>query len=77
MRQADPDLMVMYLWSVAHGLLTISMACRIDHCPEFNHDSLARGPVELFEAFGPLVRNGIAASQTMNQQVEDDEEGGA
>jgi AcrR family transcriptional regulator len=76
MRRVDPDLMVMYLWSITHGLLTISMACRIDHCPEFNQDSLARGPVDLFEAFGPMVRDGIAAGGTMNQQVDDDQEGG-
>ncbi len=78
MRRADPDLMVMYLWSVAHGLLTISMACRIDRCPEFNHDSIARGPIDLFEAFGPLVRDGVAARDRVEKKVEDDnEEGGA
>jgi hypothetical protein len=75
MRRVDADLMVMYLWSVTHGLLTISLACRIDHCPEFNHDSLGRGPVELFAAFAPLVREGIASTDARNQPVEDDEEG--
>ncbi|MGD8726481.1 MAG: TetR/AcrR family transcriptional regulator [Gemmatimonadales bacterium] len=64
MRRVDADLMVMYLWSVTHGLLTISLACR-----------LGRGPVELFAAFAPLVREGIASTDARNQPVEDDEEG--
>ena len=76
MRRVDPDLMVMYLWSLAHGLLTISMACRIDRCPEFNNDRIARGPVDLFEAFGPLVRDGIATSEPPNEKAEDDQEEG-
>jgi AcrR family transcriptional regulator len=76
MRRVDPDLMVMYLWSVAHGLLTISLACQIDHCPEFDHDNLARGPAELFEAFGPLVRDGIAVPGTEQPDAADDEEEG-
>ena len=71
MRRADPDLVVMYLWSMAHGLLMISMACRIDQCPEFDHENLERGPVELFRAFAPLVRDGVAASATASQGVTD------
>lgn len=27
MRRADPDLVVLYLWSIVHGLVTIFMAC--------------------------------------------------
>jgi len=78
MRRIDPDLMVMYLWSVAHGLLTISMACRIDHCPEFSHDRLAHGPIGLFQAFAPLVRDGVAARAPVNESaVDDNEESGA
>jgi len=59
MRTIDPDLMVMFLWSLTHGLLTISMACRIDHCPEFREDPVAHTPLDLFRAFGPLVRDGV------------------
>jgi AcrR family transcriptional regulator len=59
-RRANPDVMVMYLWSMTHGLLTISMACRIDSCPEFSADSLELSPLELFHAFDPYVREGIS-----------------
>jgi AcrR family transcriptional regulator len=60
MREADPDLMVMYLWSIAHGLLTISLACRVDRCPEFDVERAPLSPVETFRAFAPLVWDGIA-----------------
>ena len=63
MRDGNPDVMVMYLWSVTHGLLTISLACRIDECPEFSRDSLQVDPLELFRSFGPFVREGIAAGR--------------
>jgi AcrR family transcriptional regulator len=62
MRRADPDLVAMYLWSVAHGLLTLSMTCRLDECPEFSKGAMAHGPVELFRAFRDLVRQGLAAT---------------
>jgi AcrR family transcriptional regulator len=59
MREIDPDLMVMFLWSLTHGLLTISMACRIEQCPEFEREAVSHTPLELFQAFGPLVREGV------------------
>lgn len=59
MRTIDPDLMVMYLWSLTHGLLMISLACQIEQCPEFQSGSLARTPLDMFRAFGPLVREGV------------------
>jgi AcrR family transcriptional regulator len=60
-RRVDPDIVVMYLWSVAHGLLTLSMSCRIEDCPEFEHGAVTFGPIELFQQFSPFVRRGIAA----------------
>jgi AcrR family transcriptional regulator len=71
-RRYDPDVVVMYLWSVAHGLLTLSMSCRIDECPEFEHGAVQYGPIELFEQFRPLVRDGIAAVR-----ADRDEHGGS
>jgi AcrR family transcriptional regulator len=59
MRSIDPDLMVMYLWSLTHGLLMISLSCQIEHCPEFESDTMARTPLDMFHAFGPLVREGV------------------
>ena len=62
MRQANPDLVAMYLWSVAHGLLTLSLTCRLDDCPEFEHGTMTQGPVELFRSFRDFVRHGLRAS---------------
>lgn len=66
MRSIDPDLMVMYLWSLTHGLLMISLACQIEHCPEFQSDSMARTPLDMFRAFGPLVREGVLGTAAMS-----------
>ena len=60
-RQTNPDLMVLYLWSLVHGLVTIALSCQIDDCPEF--EGVPRSPVELFQAFGELVRSGIRAPE--------------
>ena len=60
MRRADPEAVAMYLWSLTHGLVTLSLTCRIDECPEFRHGP-AIGPVDLFAAFGAFVREGLAS----------------
>ncbi len=65
MRAIDPDLMVMFLWSLTHGLLTISLACKIEQCPEFDSKTMARTPLELFHAFGPLVSGGVIGPAAM------------
>ena len=59
MRRADPETVAMYLWSLTHGLVTLSLTCRIDECPEFRHGPVI-GPVDLFSAFGTFVRDGLA-----------------
>ncbi len=64
MRQANPDLVAVYLWSVAHGLLTLSLTCRLDECPEFNRGTVTQGPVELFRSFREFVRHGLQSSLT-------------
>jgi hypothetical protein len=61
MRKVSPDLMVLYLWSIAHGVFTLSMACKLDHCPEFDTEQAARSPLDLFRAFAPIVIQGIAS----------------
>lgn len=60
MRRDDPDLVVMYLWSMTHGLLTIAMACRIEECPELGPGFTGRQPLDLFRAFGTFVHEGLA-----------------
>lgn len=65
LRAIDPDVVVMYLWSLAHGLVTISLACQIDRCPEVGNTTQLRGVTELFHAIAPLVTGGIAAPATV------------
>jgi AcrR family transcriptional regulator len=62
MRPVPPDLMALYLWSVAHGVMTITLACRIEECHESTTDGIPSTPLELFRAFRPLVRDGIGSS---------------
>lgn len=61
MRRVHPDLMVMYLWCVVHGVVTISLACRMEDGEGCGPEGIPDSPEELFEAFRPLVRHGIAA----------------
>jgi AcrR family transcriptional regulator len=60
MQPVDPGLMALYCWCVAHGVMTIALACRIDHCAEGRETTLPTDPLELFRAFRPLMRDGIA-----------------
>lgn len=64
MRRADPDLLVMYLWAVVHGIVTISLACRFDggddHDCSPHHIDLTPG--QLFHAFHDFVSHGISAA---------------
>lgn len=59
-RQADPDLLVMYLWSLVHGLVMLTLACGFDRDGNCGPASLDRTPTELFTAFQDFVRTGIA-----------------
>ena len=59
---AEPDVVVHLLWSVAHGLVTLELACGITNpeaegCPGEGKGS----PIDLFRAFRRFVENGIAA----------------
>jgi AcrR family transcriptional regulator len=71
MRETEPDLMVLYLWSVAHGVFTLSMACKLDRCPEFDHGDASRSPLDLFRAFAPIVVEGIAAGAVSKTNDDD------
>jgi AcrR family transcriptional regulator len=75
-RKTDPDVLVMYLWSLAHGLLMISMTCNIDRCPEFGPSGTGRAPVDLFRAFAPFVREGIAQPGPRANATAANEDGG-
>ena len=66
-READPDLVALYLWSSVHGLATLSLACDFtgeclcgDH--EWARDGLT---VEgLYDLFGGFLADGLRPRQT-------------
>ena len=59
---AEPDVIVHFLWSVAHGLVTLELACgiggpEVDGCP-----GGAQGtPIDLFHKFRRFVEPGLRA----------------
>jgi AcrR family transcriptional regulator len=56
-RQADPDLVVLYLWTHVHGLVTLLLAFDPDARCEHTGEPLT-GP-ELFERFADFVYQGL------------------
>ncbi len=62
-RRMEPDLVVLFLWSVVHGLVTIFMACdpkellaETGCCDDLDERDLTIG---LFERFRAMVRIGL------------------
>ncbi|HSM09167.1 MAG TPA: TetR/AcrR family transcriptional regulator [Gemmatimonadota bacterium] len=61
-RQGDPDMVALYLWSIVHGLVTIFMACE---CESLLEDTAIRVPEgaapvgHLFQQFRAFVENGL------------------
>ena len=53
--------MAHFLWAHVHGVVTLALSCRLEKCPQCHG---GEGPVaiELFRAFGPLLRQGIAGA---------------
>ena len=72
-RQADPDVVALYLWSSVHGLATLSLACDVTcecscGCKDGGectcggrHEWATEGLAaeELFELFGEFIRDGL------------------
>ena len=61
-RRSDPDLVVLYLWSVVHGLVTIFMACECESTLEETEIRIPDdvSPTEhLFQRFRDYVENGL------------------
>lgn len=68
-RQADPDVVVLFLWSVVHGLVTIFMAC--DPAGMLDDLGLCGGDcgqpeatLALFKEFRELIRVGLEPAST-------------
>ena len=63
MRATDPDVVVLYLWSVVHGLVTIFLACSPEPLLEemgIDASDPGQAVIPMFEAFRELVADGLA-----------------
>ncbi len=61
-RTADPDIVVLFLWSIVHGLVTISMACESESLLEDTAIEIPTGetaPAFLFRQFRDLIDMGL------------------
>jgi len=64
-RRDDPDKVVLYLWSVVHGLVTIFMACECDSMLDATAIEVPEGvspPRHLFQQFRAFVENGLVTA---------------
>lgn len=61
MRRTEPDLIAMYLWSLVHGIVTISLTCHFGDDPDCAPAGIPASPIDLFHSFSPFVRDGIRA----------------
>jgi hypothetical protein len=64
MRETDPDVMSHYLWTHVHGIVTLALSCRLSECSECRGED-APVALELFHAFGPLLRDGIVGPRSV------------
>lgn len=61
-RRGDPDTVVLYLWSVVHGLVTIFMACQCDSMLQESDIEIPAGEHpsgHLFQLFRAYIENGL------------------
>jgi hypothetical protein len=56
-RQADPDLLVLYLWAHVHGLVTLLLTCEPD--ARCQHTGKRLEAPELFARFGDFIYQGL------------------
>ncbi len=75
-REVDPDLAALFLWTCVHGLVTLALACKYESACEHNHSDVPSSPVDLFHAFAPFIEgalrecgNGEEAKSTLIRQL--------
>lgn len=64
-----PDLVSMYLWSTAHGLVTLALCGAADRC----HVAGMSSVLDLYRSFLPLVAGGVAPhpkNDALEQEIE-------
>ena len=68
--QEHADILSMYLWSLAHGIVTLTMCGAGDHCECAGRPTA----VQLLKAFAPFVNYGIREPGERTGKNENDEE---
>jgi AcrR family transcriptional regulator len=58
LRRADPDLVVHYLWTHVHGLVTLALACNLEGCGCAGPTG-PPSPVNQFHAVAPFLWEGL------------------
>ncbi len=61
LREANPDLVSMYLWSTVHGLVTLMLAGACERCKA---KGVPEASAELYDAFAPFVADGIRREES-------------
>jgi AcrR family transcriptional regulator len=62
-RQGDPDTVVLYLWSIIHGLATIALACDFESMLDGTAIDVPEGdsiPRHLYRQFRQFIEHGLA-----------------
>ena len=66
---AHADVLSMFLWSTAHGLVTLALCGAADHC-ELEHELSA---LDLYHVFDALLGTGVLAECPERRGADDDE----
>ena len=76
-RAADPDLIAVYLWCLIHGLVGLSMTCRIYGGPA--GDGSIENSIEsrFMDQFAPFIKAGVQAKNSGLPVLADNETRGA
>jgi AcrR family transcriptional regulator len=61
MRRGDADSVAHFLWSVVHGIVTLSMTLRLRGCEGCRGSGDDASPLALFQAVRPFLRYGLSA----------------
>lgn len=67
-RRDDPDLVVLYLWTLVHGLVTLLLACGPD--ARCRHTGEELDALDLLGRFRDLVRNGLKPTAASELELE-------
>ncbi len=63
-KPGDPDLIALYLWSLVHGVVTLTMACQIHGGQTCDPATPPGSQAELLRQFAPFIRQGLEAVAT-------------